>query len=57
MPARSATLVVLRHGQSVWNRANRFTGWSDVGLSEQGVADAQRSANNCVQRVSFSIWR
>jgi 2,3-bisphosphoglycerate-dependent phosphoglycerate mutase len=42
MPARSATLVVLRHGQSVWNRANRFTGWSDVGLSEQGVADAQQ---------------
>lgn len=37
-----ATLVVLRHGQSLWNRANRFTGWSDVGLSAQGVADAQQ---------------
>jgi 2,3-bisphosphoglycerate-dependent phosphoglycerate mutase len=42
MRTRSATLVVLRHGQSVWNRANRFTGWSDVGLSEQGVADARQ---------------
>ncbi|MFM0167757.1 2,3-bisphosphoglycerate-dependent phosphoglycerate mutase [Paraburkholderia sediminicola] len=42
MTSQSATLVVLRHGQSVWNRANRFTGWSDVGLSDQGEADAQR---------------
>ncbi|HVE08150.1 MAG TPA: 2,3-bisphosphoglycerate-dependent phosphoglycerate mutase [Paraburkholderia sp.] len=42
MSAPAATLVVLRHGQSVWNRANRFTGWSDVGLSEQGVADARQ---------------
>ncbi|MBN3801480.1 2,3-bisphosphoglycerate-dependent phosphoglycerate mutase [Paraburkholderia sp. Ac-20336] len=42
MSSQSATLVVLRHGQSVWNRANRFTGWSDVGLSAQGVTDAQR---------------
>lgn len=33
-------LVLLRHGESVWNRENRFTGWTDVGLSEQGVAEA-----------------
>ncbi|CAG4897719.1 2,3-bisphosphoglycerate-dependent phosphoglycerate mutase [Paraburkholderia gardini] len=37
-----ATLVVLRHGQSVWNHANRFTGWTDVGLSEAGVEQARR---------------
>ncbi|SEF05103.1 phosphoglycerate mutase [Burkholderia sp. WP9] len=42
MSPQAGTLVVLRHGQSIWNRANRFTGWSDVGLSIQGVADAQR---------------
>lgn len=42
MTSRSGTLVVLRHGQSVWNRANRFTGWSDVGLSDEGEADARR---------------
>ncbi len=33
-------LVLLRHGESVWNRANRFTGWTDVGLSEKGVEEA-----------------
>jgi 2,3-bisphosphoglycerate-dependent phosphoglycerate mutase len=33
-------LILLRHGQSEWNRANRFTGWVDVGLTEQGVAEA-----------------
>jgi len=33
-------LVLLRHGQSTWNRENRFTGWVDVGLSEQGLEEA-----------------
>jgi len=33
-------LVLLRHGESTWNRENRFTGWTDVGLSEQGVQEA-----------------
>ncbi len=33
------TLVLLRHGESVWNLENRFTGWVDVGLSERGVQE------------------
>jgi 2,3-bisphosphoglycerate-dependent phosphoglycerate mutase len=33
-------LVLLRHGQSQWNLENRFTGWWDVGLTEQGTAEA-----------------
>jgi len=33
-------LVVVRHGESVWNKDNRFTGWVDVGLSEKGVQEA-----------------
>jgi len=33
-------LVLVRHGQSVWNLENRFTGWTDVGLTEQGVQEA-----------------
>jgi 2,3-bisphosphoglycerate-dependent phosphoglycerate mutase len=33
-------LVLLRHGQSDWNLENRFTGWTDVGLTEQGRAEA-----------------
>ena len=34
-------LVLLRHGESVWNRENKFTGWTDVDLSEQGIAEAK----------------
>jgi 2,3-bisphosphoglycerate-dependent phosphoglycerate mutase len=33
-------LVLLRHGQSAWNLENRFTGWTDVGLTDQGRAEA-----------------
>jgi len=33
-------LVLLRHGESAWNRENRFTGWTDVDLSEKGIAEA-----------------
>ncbi|MBL26989.1 MAG: 2,3-diphosphoglycerate-dependent phosphoglycerate mutase [Rhodospirillaceae bacterium] len=37
-------LILLRHGQSVWNRDDRFTGWTDVDLSDQGIEEAHRSA-------------
>ena len=37
-------LVLLRHGQSTWNLENRFTGWTDVDLSEQGLAEARFAA-------------
>jgi 2,3-bisphosphoglycerate-dependent phosphoglycerate mutase len=37
------TLVLLRHGESTWNRENRFTGWTDVDLTERGVAEARRA--------------
>ncbi|MCJ7737402.1 MAG: histidine phosphatase family protein, partial [Anaerolineae bacterium] len=30
-------LVLIRHGESVWNKANLFTGWTDVDLSERGM--------------------
>jgi 2,3-bisphosphoglycerate-dependent phosphoglycerate mutase len=33
-------LVLLRHGESAWNKENRFTGWTDVGLTEKGVQEA-----------------
>jgi 2,3-bisphosphoglycerate-dependent phosphoglycerate mutase len=36
-------LVLLRHGESVWNKENRFTGWTDVDLSEEGVNQAKRA--------------
>lgn len=37
-------VVLLRHGQSTWNLENRFTGWTDVGLTDRGVAEAHDAA-------------
>jgi 2,3-bisphosphoglycerate-dependent phosphoglycerate mutase len=37
-------LVLLRHGESVWNCENRFTGWTDVDLTAKGIAEAQEAA-------------
>jgi len=36
-------LVLLRHGESTWNKENRFTGWTDVDLSEKGIEEAKES--------------
>ncbi len=38
------TLVLLRHGESTWNKENRFTGWTDVDLNEKGVREAHEAA-------------
>ncbi len=37
------TLVFLRHGQSIWNLENLFTGWTDVDLSDNGKKEAQKA--------------
>ena len=36
-------LVLLRHGESIWNKENRFTGWTDVDLSEKGIEEAKKA--------------
>ncbi len=36
-------VVLLRHGESIWNKENRFTGWTDVDLSEKGAEEAKKS--------------
>jgi len=38
-------LIILRHGQSQWNLENRFTGWVDIDLSEQGIKEAQEAGD------------
>ena len=38
-------LVLLRHGESEWNKQNRFTGWTDIDLSVQGVIEAEEAGN------------
>ena len=40
-----AKLILIRHGQSVWNAENRFTGWTDVDLSDKGVKEAEAAGH------------
>ena len=47
-------LVLLRHGESVWNRENRFTGWTDVDLSAQGVEEA-KDAGRALREGGFAF--
>ena len=45
-------VVLIRHGESVWNKENRFTGWTDVPLSEKGAAEA-REAGRLLKEEGF----
>jgi 2,3-bisphosphoglycerate-dependent phosphoglycerate mutase len=49
-----AKLILLRHGQSVWNQKNIFTGWVDVPLSEKGIDEA-RKAGERIADFSFDV--
>ena len=49
-------LVLIRHGESLWNKENRFTGWTDIGLSEQGRNEAKIAAQKLKEaNRSFDI--
>ena len=48
------TLVVIRHGESTWNKENRFTGWKDVDLSDKGIAEAQK-AGKVLKKMGFDF--
>lgn len=47
-------LVLLRHGESLWNKENRFTGWTDVDLSEKGLAEA-KEAGEVLKKEGFAF--
>lgn len=51
---KEKTLVLLRHGESVWNRENLFTGWTDVALSDRGRGEA-REAGRLLREEAFDI--
>ena len=51
---RMGVLILIRHGQSVWNAENRFTGWTDVELSEKGVGEAER-AGDILSEIRFGV--
>jgi len=46
MEAPAYKIVLLRHGESTWNKENRFTGWTDVELSEKGVEEAHNAGKS-----------
>lgn len=66
-----STLILLRHGESLWNQENRFTGWTDVPLTERGRQEADRAGDllrevgllpNCIStsvmtRSIHTVWR
>jgi 2,3-bisphosphoglycerate-dependent phosphoglycerate mutase len=47
-------LVLLRHGESTWNKENRFTGWTDVGLTGKGLAEA-KAAGQLLKEAGFAF--
>jgi 2,3-bisphosphoglycerate-dependent phosphoglycerate mutase len=47
-------LILLRHGESIWNKENRFTGWTDVDLSEKGMQEA-RLAGKLLREEGYSF--
>ncbi len=47
-------LVLLRHGESEWNKENRFTGWTDVDLSEEGIKEAE-NAGKLLKEKGFTF--
>ena len=47
-------LVLLRHGESIWNKENRFTGWTDVDLSEKGIQEAKQ-AGEVLKKEGYSF--
>lgn len=49
-----ALMVLLRHGQSVWNAANRFTGWTDVDLSPKGEEEAKQAGEELAE-IAFDV--
>ncbi|HPW45845.1 MAG TPA: 2,3-diphosphoglycerate-dependent phosphoglycerate mutase [bacterium] len=47
-------VVLLRHGESLWNKENRFTGWTDIDLSEKGLVEA-KSAGETLKKEGFEF--
>ncbi len=47
-------IVLLRHGESTWNQENRFTGWTDVGLTEKGLAEAH-AAGQLLKKEGYAF--
>ena len=49
-------IVLIRHGESVWNKENRFTGWTNVDLSEKGIEEAKK-AGEVLKKEGFRFGK
>ena len=47
-------LVIVRHGQSLWNLENKFTGWTDIGLSDKGIEEA-KEAGKLLKQLDYKF--
>ena len=47
-------VILVRHGQSIWNAQNRFTGWTDVELSEKGIDEAEEAGRQ-LSHINFGV--
>ena len=47
-------LILVRHGQSLWNKERRFTGWADIALTEQGKSEA-RQAGKLIKKLKIEF--
>lgn len=49
-------LILLRHGESIWNKENKFTGWTDIDLSEKGIKEAHQASKSLMENnLTFDI--
>ena len=51
---KNGKLILVRHGLSVYNDQNRFTGWKDIGLNEQGINEAKQAVA-LLKEIKFDI--
>ncbi len=51
---KNIQLILLRHGESIWNKENRFTGWTDIDLSEKGIEET-REAGKVLKKEGFTF--
>ena len=55
-PKKISTLVLIRHGQSQWNKENLFTGWKDPDLTEKGIEEAINAGQKIKQtKINFDL--
>ena len=48
-------IVLLRHGESIWNKENRFTGWTDVDLTEKGIEEASKAGDLLKENDFYNV--